>query len=314
MRRVWKRAAGVLLSMILLVNMGMTASAKVSYSDLSSDSMILYDHYSLSGNLEELTDALEKYIETGELSIEGFHLSDFDVEDARILLEYINHRNEFQGEWTEQMLEIRKTLPSDWAEYMKWLYAVFAVEEGQGLDIVEKGLESYFETGFNPFTYINIRLSLEEAHVMYDYIKGVAPEEEQEHRKTVNEKIQDTAIREIDKALQTGSNTAVFDGRVYGISTLSRDLMREIDKRGVNLVFKYIYNGFEYEVTIPAGKALDPDIPWYGPAYLAAQFGYVRRPVEGYVKAISETSGMSADEVLEELETSGMLAAPGKIG
>lgn len=313
MRRVWKRAAGVLLSTILLVNMGMTASARVSLSDLSSESRRLYDYY--TDSLEELVDVLESYIETGKLFVKiHVELSDFSKEDACNLLEYINHRNEFQGEWTEQMLEIRKTLPSDWAEYMKWLYAVFAVEEGQGLDIVEKGLESYFETGFNPFTYINIRLSLEEAHVMYDYIKGVAPEEEQEHRKTVNEKIQDTAIKEIDKALQTGSDTAVFDGRVYGISTLSRDLMREIDKRGVNLVFKYIYNGFEYEVTIPAGKALDPDIPWYGPAYLAAQFGYVRRPVEGYVKAISETSGMSADEVLEELETSGMLASPGKIG
>lgn len=311
MRRVWKRAAGVLLSLILLVNMGMTASAGVSYSDLSSDSIRLYEYY--INSLEELVDALESYIKTGTLSVKvSVDQSDFSEEDARILLEYINHRNKFQGEWTERMLEIRKTLPSDWAEYMKWLYASFA--EGEDLDTVAECLEHYFETGFNPFTYINIRLSLEEAHAMYDYIKGVAPEEEQEHRKTVNEKIQDTAIREIDKALQTGSDTAVFDGRVYGISTLSRDLMREIDKRGVNLVFKYTYNGFDYEVTIPAGKALDPDIPWYGPAYLAAQFGYVRRPVEGYIKAVSETSGMSADEVLEQLETSGLLESPGKIG
>lgn len=283
MRRVWKRAAGVLLSMILLVNMGMTVSAKVSYSDLSSDSKLLYDTY--NSNLEELTDALEKYIKTGEKPSVGITLSNLSVEDARILLEYINGRNEFQGEWTEQMLEIRKILPSDWAEHMKWLYATFKDADESGVYGLGILLDRYIETG-EPIAVIGRRLTVEEARVMLEYIKkgGVSDtEEKREHTETVDEKVQNEAVKEIDRVLQTGSATATFDGRIYGINTLSRDLMGEINRRGVSMVFKYIYNGYYYEITIPAGQApTDPDVPWCGPMYLYSLFAdtAVVTPVE----------------------------------
>lgn len=59
-----------------------------------------------------------------------------------------------------------------------------------------------------------------------------------------------------------------------GVTTLSNTIMKELLRKGdVTLVLKYTYQDIDYVVTIPAGAALDNDIPWYGPLYLAAQFG-----------------------------------------
>lgn len=198
MKRVWKRMAGMLLTAVLLVNMGMTVSAKgVSYSDLSAYSQTLLEGYVESSTLYDLIDKLEKYIETGNFPFGAIGSpSDLSVEEARILLEYINN-----GDSSDDS------------------------------------------------------------------------DEKKESTKTVDEKIQNEAVREIDRALQAGSATAVFDGRIYGINTLSRDLMGEINRRGIDMVFKYTYNGYYYEITIPAGQApIDPNVPWCGPMYLYGLF------------------------------------------
>lgn len=57
------------------------------------------------------------------------------------------------------------------------------------------------------------------------------------------------------------------------INALSNAAMQMLLKRGdVTLVMEYVYQGKEYRIVIPAGKAEDNDIPWYGPLYLAAYY------------------------------------------
>lgn len=57
------------------------------------------------------------------------------------------------------------------------------------------------------------------------------------------------------------------------ISTLSRDIMQMLVKRGdVALEMEYTYEGNDYHIFIPAGRAIDSDISWYGPLYLSAHF------------------------------------------
>lgn len=201
MKRVWKRMAGMLLTAVLLVNMGMTVSAgEISFSDLSPYLQGLYKQYTSPGyELEVFQSMLEDYIESGSNYWGYFGAGDADKvpqEDARICLAYIISCH-----------------------------------------------------GDN------------------------SSAEEEKDTKTETEKIQDKAVREIDRALQAGSSTAVFDGRYYGINTLSRDLMREINRRGVNMVFKYTYNEYHYEITIPAGQApVNENVPWCGPMYLYSLF------------------------------------------
>lgn len=68
----------------------------------------------------------------------------------------------------------------------------------------------------------------------------------------------------------TGS-TVVMD---KGITTLSNATMKELLNQGdISLKLDFTYMGQRYVITIPAGAALDDDIPWYGPLYLAQQFG-----------------------------------------
>ena len=59
-----------------------------------------------------------------------------------------------------------------------------------------------------------------------------------------------------------------------GISALSNSVMQELLKKGdVSLRMEFTYEDKEYVIIIPAGAALDNDIPWYGPLYLAQHFG-----------------------------------------
>ena len=72
------------------------------------------------------------------------------------------------------------------------------------------------------------------------------------------------------KTAEAGS-TVVLD---EGITTLSNAVMKELLKKGdVSLKLEFTYNEEEYVIAIPAGAALDNDIPWYGPLYLAQQYG-----------------------------------------
>ncbi|MCM1120555.1 MAG: LysM peptidoglycan-binding domain-containing protein [bacterium] len=68
-------------------------------------------------------------------------------------------------------------------------------------------------------------------------------------------------------------NSTVKVTREQNINTLSRDIMQLLVKRGdVTLDMEYEYDGTDYHIIIPAGKAVDNDIPWYGPLYLSAYF------------------------------------------
>lgn len=72
------------------------------------------------------------------------------------------------------------------------------------------------------------------------------------------------------KLAEAGS-TVVMD---KGITTLSNTVMKELLKKGdVSLKLEFTYNGEEYVIVIPSGAAVDNDIPWYGPLYLAQQYG-----------------------------------------
>ncbi|MCM1187451.1 MAG: LysM peptidoglycan-binding domain-containing protein [Lachnoclostridium sp.] len=57
------------------------------------------------------------------------------------------------------------------------------------------------------------------------------------------------------------------------ITTLSNADMKELLARGdVALEMEYTYEGVDYKIRIPAGAAMDNDIPWYGPLYLAQHY------------------------------------------
>lgn len=72
------------------------------------------------------------------------------------------------------------------------------------------------------------------------------------------------------RAAEPGA-TVVMD---EGVTTLSNAMMKELLKKGdVSLKMEYTYGDKDYVVIIPAGAALDDDIPWYGPLYLAARYG-----------------------------------------
>ncbi len=77
--------------------------------------------------------------------------------------------------------------------------------------------------------------------------------------------------------------------RWSGVTTLSNSVMKELlAKKNVTLVMEYTYEGKDYVVTIPAGAAVDNDIPWYGPLYLAGKYG------NGAVPASASAAGGSA--------------------
>ena len=69
--------------------------------------------------------------------------------------------------------------------------------------------------------------------------------------------------------------------KVTGVTSLSNGEMKELLKQSnVTLVMEYTYEGVNYVVTIPSNAAMDNNIPWYGPLYLAAHYGN-SAPVNG---------------------------------
>lgn len=70
------------------------------------------------------------------------------------------------------------------------------------------------------------------------------------------------------------SGTTVKVTREQNVNTLSNSVMQMLVKRGdVTLEMEYTYEGTDYHVIIPAGAAVDNEIPWYGPLYLAQYYG-----------------------------------------
>lgn len=79
----------------------------------------------------------------------------------------------------------------------------------------------------------------------------------------------DNLTNEIEAA-PSGSTVVVEKG----ITTLSNSTMKELLAKGdVSLKMEFTYQDKKYVIIIPAGAALDNDIPWYGPLYLAQHFG-----------------------------------------
>ena len=62
--------------------------------------------------------------------------------------------------------------------------------------------------------------------------------------------------------------------RDKNINALPNDVMKALyKKQTVALELEYTFEGNEYTVTIPAGKAEDNAIEWYGPLYLQMRYG-----------------------------------------
>lgn len=62
--------------------------------------------------------------------------------------------------------------------------------------------------------------------------------------------------------------------RDKNINALPNDIMKALyKKQTVALELEYTFEGNEYKVTIPAGKAEDNAIEWYGPLYLQMHYG-----------------------------------------
>lgn len=86
-----------------------------------------------------------------------------------------------------------------------------------------------------------------------------------------NEDASDAQDDIVDRIVNAGSGEVI---RIKGVTALSNSVMQELLKKGnVTLVLEYTYEGVDYVVTIPAGAAVNSDIPWYGPLYLAGRYG-----------------------------------------
>lgn len=58
------------------------------------------------------------------------------------------------------------------------------------------------------------------------------------------------------------------------INALNRNILRRLNERGVSLEMEYTYEGKNYKIFIPAGKAvIDDDVFYCGPLYLAGLYG-----------------------------------------
>ena len=78
-------------------------------------------------------------------------------------------------------------------------------------------------------------------------------------------------VDEIETAQDNATVTITKDKE---IKSLPNDFMKALyEKKTVTLVMEYTYEGKDYTVTIPAGKAENNDIPWYGPLYLQMRYG-----------------------------------------
>ena len=68
--------------------------------------------------------------------------------------------------------------------------------------------------------------------------------------------------------------TTVKITRDKNINALPNDIMKALyKKQTVALELEYTFQGKDYTVTIPAGKAEDNAIEWYGPLYLQMRYG-----------------------------------------
>ncbi len=96
-----------------------------------------------------------------------------------------------------------------------------------------------------------------------------APADSSEAEPSFQEAFLDKLDEQIEEA-ESGSTIVMEEG----ISALSNGTMKQLLEKGdVDLRMEFTYEGVDYVIVIPAGTALDNDIPWYGPLYLAQHFG-----------------------------------------
>lgn len=85
------------------------------------------------------------------------------------------------------------------------------------------------------------------------------------------ERYRDNIASEITNA-KDGATVKI--SRDKNINALPNDIMQALyKKQTVALELEYTFEGNEYTVTIPAGKAEDNAIEWYGPLYLQMRYG-----------------------------------------
>lgn len=78
----------------------------------------------------------------------------------------------------------------------------------------------------------------------------------------------------VDTINATPENGTLVIDRDQGINALSNSMMKALLERGdVRLVLECSHEGNDYTIVIPAGKAVNNDIPWYGPLYLLSVYG-----------------------------------------
>lgn len=85
------------------------------------------------------------------------------------------------------------------------------------------------------------------------------------------QKYRDNIANEIANA-KDGATVKI--SRDKNVNALPNDIMQALyKKQTVALELEYTFEGNEYTVTIPAGKAEDNAIEWYGPLYLQMRYG-----------------------------------------
>ena len=102
--------------------------------------------------------------------------------------------------------------------------------------------------------------------------KGNLKQLEQRRNNIAKREAARVATAEELKAKLDGATVKI--SRDKNINALPNDIMQALyKKQTVALELEYTFEGNEYTVTIPAGKAEDNAIEWYGPLYLQMRYG-----------------------------------------
>lgn len=101
-----------------------------------------------------------------------------------------------------------------------------------------------------------------------------------------------------DIGTAASGSTLVIDRR-YNRQYLSNAEMKALLNKGtVSLCMQYNYGGKEYSITIPAGTAMNDNIPYYGPLYLAALYPATNIFLIGDVQPFASYNGSATIGVI----------------
>ena len=95
-----------------------------------------------------------------------------------------------------------------------------------------------------------------------------------QQQKVLTTHSKDIATALANEIANAKDSATVKISRDKNINALPNDIMQALyKKQTVALELEYTFEGNEYTVTIPAGKAEDNAIEWYGPLYLQMRYG-----------------------------------------